>query len=174
MKINLKDWRFIILVSVVFYILWIAFVVYPQGLRVQEIQRELSEKKIKLARVQLYPIRERQLDSAIEEEKTRIKELRNRLYSYDILVNLLKDIEEISKKYNIEIVSLSGPNREGDKISFSFTLKGNYTNFVPWAYEISITKTLNITQLNAKIEDKNIIYTGVLETTPFEEVKGVQ
>lgn len=174
MRINLKDWRFIILVSVIFYILWIAFVVYPQGLRVQEIQRELSEKRIKLARAQLYPIRERQLDSAIEEEKARIEELKSRLYSYDVLVNLLKDIEEISKKYNMEIVSLSGPSKEGDKVSFSFILKGDYVNFVPWAYEISVSKTLNITQLNARMEDKNIVYNGVLETAPFEEVKGVQ
>jgi len=173
-RINLKDWRFIILISVIFYILWITFVVYPQGLRVQEIQRELSEKRIKLARAQLYPIRERQLDSAIEEEKSRIEELKSRLYSYDVLVNLLKDIEEISKKYNMEIVSLSGPSRDGDKVSFNFTLKGNYINFVPWAYEISVTKTLNITQLSARMEDKGIVYTGILETTPFEEVKGVQ
>lgn len=174
MRINFRDWRFIILVSVIFYILWITFVVYPQGLRVQELQRELNEKRIKLARAQLYPIRERQLDLAIESEKNRIEELKNNLYSYDILVNLLKDIEEVSKKYNIEVVSLSGPNKSDGKVSFDFTLKGEYTNFVPWAYELSLTKTLNIIQLNAKIEDKNIIYSGILETTPFEEVKGVQ
>ncbi|MCX7795171.1 MAG: hypothetical protein N2380_01415 [bacterium] len=174
MRINLKDWRFIILISVIFYILWITFVVYPQGLRIQELQRELSEKRIKLARVQLYPIRERQLDLAIGEEKAKIEELKNNLYSYDILVNLLKDIEEISKKYNIEVISLSGPDKNEGKVSFSFTLKGEYTSFVPWAYELSITKTLNITQLSARMEDKNIVYSGILETTPFEEVKGVQ
>ncbi|MBC7319395.1 hypothetical protein H5T89_02020 [bacterium] len=174
MRINFKDWRFIILISVIFYILWITFVVYPQGLRIQELQRELSEKRAKLARAQLYPIRERQLDLAIKEEKTRIEELRNNLYSYDVLVNLLKDIEEISKKHNMEVVSLSGPDKNEGKVSFSFTLKGRYTDFVLWAYELSATKTLNIIQLNAKIEDKDIVYSGILETTPFEEVKGVQ
>lgn len=174
MRVNFKDWRFIILISIIFYILWIVFVVYPQGLRIQELQRELSEKRVKLARAQLYPVRERQLDLAIEKEKARIEELRNNLYSYDVLVNLLKDIEEISKKYNLEVVSLSGPDKNEGKVSFSFVLRGEYTDFVPWSYELSVTKTLNITQLNAKIEDKNIVYSGILETTPFEEVKGVQ
>lgn len=174
MRINFKDWRLIILISVIFYILWITLVVYPQGLRIQELQRELNEKRTKLARAQLYPIREKQLDLAIEEEKARIEELKNNLYSYDILVNLLKDIEEISKKYNIEVVSLSGPDKNEGKVSFSFVLKGEYTDFVPWAYELSITKTLNITQLSSKIEDKSVVYSGILETTPFEEVKGVQ
>jgi predicted membrane protein len=174
MRINFRDWRFIILLSVIFYILWIVFVVYPQGLRVQELQRELSEKRMKLARAQLFPLRERQLDSAIKEEKARIEELKNRLYSYDVLVNLLKDIEEVSKKYGMDVVSISGPDKSENKVSFSFTLKGNYTNFVPWAYEISVSKTLNITQLNARTEEKNILFSGILETTPFEEVKGVQ
>lgn len=174
MRVNFKDWRFIVLISIIFYILWIAFVVYPQVLRIKEFQRELSEKRVKLARAQLYPVRERQLDLAIEREKARIEELRNNLYSYDVLINLLKDIEEISKKYNLEVVSLSGPDKSEGKVSFSFVLKGEYTDFVSWSYELSITKTLNITQLNAKMEDKNIIYSGILETTPFEEVKGVQ
>lgn len=174
MRFNFKDWRFIILISVIFYILWITFVVYPQGLRIQEFQRELGEKRVKLARAQLYPIRERQLDIAINEEKARIERLRNNLYSYDVLIDLLRDIEKVSKKYNMEIVNLSGPDKNEGKVSFSFTLKGRYTDFVLWAYELSTTKTLNIMQLNAKMEGKDTVYSGILETTPFEEVKGVQ
>ena len=171
MRINIRDWRIIILISVVFYVLWMSFLVYPQGLKVQEMQQELNEKRLKLSRAQFYPIRERQLDSAISQEKTLIEELSVRLYSYTVIANLLKDIEDISRKYGIEILSISGPNKLEDRVSFNFTLKGNYTKFVPWAYELSMSKTLNITQLNAKIEGDNIIYSGLLETTPFQEVK---
>ena len=171
MKINIRDWRIIILISVVFYVLWMSFLVYPQGLKVQEMQQELNEKRLKLSRAQFYPVRERQFDSVISQEKTLIEELSVRLYSYTVIANLLKDIEDISRKYGIEILSISGPNKLEDRVSFNFTLKGNYTEFVPWAYELSMSKTLNITQLNAKIEGDNIIYSGLLETTPFQEVK---
>ncbi|HPC78451.1 MAG TPA: hypothetical protein PK811_08985 [bacterium] len=171
MKINIRDWRIIILISVVFYVLWMSFLVYPQGLKVQEMQQELNEKRLKLSRAQFYPVRERQLDSAISQEKTLIEELSVRLYSYTVIANLLKDIEDVSKKYGMEVLSISGPNKLEDRISFNFSLKGNYTKFVPWAYELSMSKTLNITQLNAKIESDEIIYSGVLEITPFQEVK---
>lgn len=171
MRVNIKDRRLIILISIIFYVLWISFVVYPQGLRVQELQRELNEKRIKLERAQFYPIRERQLDNAISQEKAIIEELKNRIYSYEIIANLLKDIEDISKKYNIEVLNISGPNKLEDRVSFNFTLKGSYLDFTPWAYELSLSKTLNITQLNAKIENNEIVYSGILETTPFQEVK---
>lgn len=171
MRVNAKDWRLIVLISVVFYILWISFVVYPQGLKVQELQRELSEKRLKLDRAQFYPIRERQLDNEISKEKAIIEGLKNRVYSYEVISNLLKDIEDISKKYNIEVLNISGPNKLQDRVSFNFTLKGSYLDFTPWAYELSFSKTLNITQLNAKIEDKEIVYSGILEMTPFQEVK---
>jgi len=65
MKINIRDWRIIILISVVFYVLWMSFLVYPQGLKVQEMQQELNEKRLKLSRAQFYPVRERQFDSVI-------------------------------------------------------------------------------------------------------------
>lgn len=171
MRVNAKDWRLIVLISVVFYILWISFVVYPQGLKVQELQRELSEKRLKLDRAQFYPIRERQLDNEISKEKAIIEGLKNRVYSYEVISNLLKDIEDISKKYNIEVLNISGPNKLQDRVSFNFTLKGSYLDFTPWAYELSFSKTINITQLNAKIEDKEIVYSGILEMTPFQEVK---
>lgn len=171
MRISIKDFRIIILISAIFYVLWMSFVVYPKGLTVQKIQRELNEKKLKLAMAQFYPIRERQLDNLISQEKVLIEELSGKLYSYTVIANLLKDIEDISKKYNIEVLNISGPNKLEERVSFNFTVKGSYINFASWAYELSILKTLNITQLNVKTENNEVVYSGVLETTPFQEVK---
>jgi Tfp pilus assembly protein PilO len=160
----------IILVAIIFYIVWITFVVYPKGLEIQQLQRELSQKRLKLTQLQVYPIRERQLDNAIAEEESRIARLKERVYTYKFIPSLLKDIEDISKKYGIEVLSLNGPNLlEKDNIGFNFSVTGSYLNFVPWAYELSTLKALNIIQLNAKNEENKIVYSGVFEISPLKE-----
>lgn len=160
----------IILVAVIFYIVWITFVVYPKGLEVQQLQRELSQKRLKLMQAQTYPIRERQLNNAITEEETRIKKLKERVYTYKFIPTFLKDVEDISRKYGIEVILLNGPNLiEKDNIGFNFSVMGSYLNFVPWVYEISIVKPLSITQLSAKIEENKVVYSGVLEISPLKE-----
>ncbi|MGB9682818.1 MAG: hypothetical protein ACP5RW_03480 [bacterium] len=164
----------IILVAVIFYILWTTFVVYPKGLEIQQLQRELNEKRLKLIQAQAFPIRERQLDAAIAEEEARIASLKRRVYTYKFISSLLKDIEDISKKYNIEVVSLDGPTllEKGD-VDFNFTVTGSYLDFVPWMYELSTLKALNFTQLSAKREENKILYSGILEISPLkEEVNG--
>jgi|GEM_PF-1009870 hypothetical protein len=175
MRVNFPQDRrlLIIIVAIIFYIVWVTFVVYPKGLEIQSLQRELSEKRLKLIQAQVFPIRERQLDAAIAEEEARIASLKGRIYTYKSIPSLLKDIEDVSKKYNMGVVSLDGPTllEKGD-VDFNFTVTGSYLDFVPWMYELSTLKALNFIQLNARSEENKVLYSGVLEVSPLKEESG--
>lgn len=168
----------IILVTIVVPLfLYYKFYYLPSKAKINHIKEDIKKLELEIAKLESFVKREKIIESEVEKRKKFLDEIKSILPTEREIPQLLKNVSELAKKHNLEILRFT-PRQEERKdyyniIPFDMELKGYFYDIIKFLNEVESLPRLvtlnNIEVLPQQREEKLIIkssfitykYTGV-------------